>query len=232
MFDSCRPNTAVVSHRNTITQTGFFFLVNEERSNLTRTIFRLGGVSPSPQRITFDEYLRCICEFACLSEMELLKFFYEVYNDDSANGGTMGESDILKLGRELQSMQSAFSRNVGVATKKMASSRNVLSQQTLLTFEDFERLSRQHRVAFYPLFQMQRNVRIGSLGEEFWLEKTREKLDVERMLKYMTRNQGRQPDMDWKTKVLDIVFHHENSAIRVRRRARQLYEAQYRQFNK
>lgn len=79
----------------------------------------------------------------------------------------MGESDILKLGRELQSMQLAFSRNVGVSTKKMASTSNVVSQQTLLTFEDFERLSRQHRVAFYPLFQMQRNVRLGSLSEEY-----------------------------------------------------------------
>lgn len=213
-----------------ITHTTFFFLINEEKSNLTRTIFRLGNVSPSQQRLTFDEYMRCICEFASLSEMELLKFFYEVYNEDSANGGTMGEFDILKLGRELQGMQSAFSRNVGIATKKMASSRNVVSQQTLLTFEDFERLSRQHRVAFYPLFQMQRNVRQGSLGEEYWVEKTREKLDVERMLRYMARNQGRQPDVNWKTKILGIVFKRENSAIRVRRRAKQLYEAQYRQL--
>lgn len=50
------------------------------------------------------------------------------------------------------------------------------------------------------------------------------------MLKYMARSQGRQLDVDWKTKILDIVFKRENSAIRVHRRAKQLYEAQYQQL--
>lgn len=67
-------------------QTALFFLINEERRNLTRTIFRLGNVSSSQQRLTFNEYMCCVCEFASLREMELLRFFYEVYNEDSATG--------------------------------------------------------------------------------------------------------------------------------------------------
>ncbi|TYZ64356.1 hypothetical protein PybrP1_000268 [[Pythium] brassicae (nom. inval.)] len=175
---------------NAITQTSFFFLINEKQRSLTKTIFRLRKISPSQQRFSFDEYLGCVCAFASLSETELLRFFYEVYSEDSAaNGGSMGESDILKLGRELQAMDSAFSKNVGIATKKMASSRDLFTHQTLLTFQDFERLSRQHMVAFYPLFQLQRNVRAGTLGEPYWVEKTREKVEVELTLRYMARNQ-------------------------------------------
>lgn len=221
------------SCRNSITQAAFFFLINEEQSNLTKTIFRLRKIPSSQQRLTFDEYLGCVCAFASLSETELIRFFYEVYSEDSAtnSGGSMSESAILKLGRELQAMDSAFSRNVGVATKKMASSRDLLTQQqALLTFQDFERLSRQHRVAFYPLFQMQRNVRAGSLGEPYWVEKTREKLEVEVMVRYMTRNHGRQPLLDWKTKILDTIFWRESLATRVHRRAKELYEAQCRQL--
>lgn len=214
--------------RNSITQTAFFFLIQEEKRSLTKTIFRLASISPDSQRISFDEYLCCICSFASLTEGELLRFFYDVYTDESASGGAMGESEILKLGKELQAMQSAFPKNVGVATRKMASSRDVLTKQTLVTFDDFQRLSRLNSVAFYPLYQMQRNMRIGSLGEEYWIEKTREKVEVDRLLKYMVRNNGREIELDWKTRVIDFVFRRESLDARVRRRARALYDAQYR----
>lgn len=213
-----------------ITQAEFFFLIQEEQRDLTKTIFRFAKIPPSQPKLTFDEYLCCVCSFASLSEVELLKFFYQVYNESDAKGGAMGESDIVKLRRELQAMDSAFTKNVTIATKRMASNRDLLSQETLLTFQDFERLSRQNKVAFYPLFQMQRNVRIGSLGEAYWIEKTREKLEVEQMLAFMARHNGRQSDVDWKTKILDVVFHRETSAIRVRRRARLIYDAQRRQL--
>lgn len=188
---------------------------------------------PSHPRFSFDEYLGCVCAFASLSETELLRFFYDVYSEDSAaNRGSMDESDILKLGHELQAMDSAFAKNIGVATKKMASSRDLLTHQTLLKFQDFERLSRQHMVAFYPLFQIQRNVRAGTLGEPYWVEKTREKLEVDLLLRYMGRNHGQQPPLDWKTKLLDVVFHRESLAARVRRRAKELYAAESRHLTK
>uniref|UniRef100_K3WID9 Uncharacterized protein n=1 Tax=Globisporangium ultimum (strain ATCC 200006 / CBS 805.95 / DAOM BR144) TaxID=431595 RepID=K3WID9_GLOUD len=222
-------NDEDIESTNTITQTAFFYLIQEEKRSLTKTIFRLAHIPLSQPKLTFDEYLCCVCTFASFTEVELLKFFYEVYNEAGATGGTMGESDILKLGRELQDMNSAYAKNVTVLTKRMASN-DLVSQQMLLTFQDFEWLSRQNKVAFYPLFRMQRNVRMGNLGEAYWVEKTREKLEIQQMLAFMAHHNGKQPAVDWKTKVLDIVFHRETSAVRVRRRAKLMYDAQYRQL--
>lgn len=207
-------------------------MIGESRSQLTKTLFRLAKMPPSQQRLSFDEYLMVVCSFAAFSNPELLKFFFDTYTSEPSTGtaaGTMVENDIAKLGNEMQGLQSAFSNNIRLATKRMATNRDVVTAQTVLTFEDFERLSRQHMVAFFPLVQLQLNVRERTLGKHYWTQRMHENQAVQRLLVHMNRHHGLLPKLPWKDWFIRLVFNHETFIVRVRAQAKRIYAKQHRQ---
>jgi hypothetical protein len=188
-------------------------------------------MSPKAQRLTFDTYLHCVASFATFTEPELFQFFFQVYCDNAVGAGSiptthaMGESDLTKLGEDLQVLRTAFAGNVQIATGNAVA---VVNQGAVtegsLTFADFERFSRQHMVAFYPLLQIQRNVRqAGDLGEAFWIQKTGEKVHVQRLLAYMKSHHGLQPPLPLRDRIVRFVLQRPTSQTRVRALAKQLY---------
>lgn len=199
---------------------------------MTKTLFRLAKVPPTQQRLTFDEYLQVVCSFASFSNPELLRFFFYVYTSEPNSGtptGTMVENDIATLGMEMQSLQSAFRNNIRLATKRMATNRDVVTAQTLLTFEDFERLSRQHMVAFFPLVQLQLNVRERTLGKHYWSQRMHANQAVKRLLVHMNRHHGLLPRLPWKDWLLRLAFNHETFIVQARAQAKRIYAKQHRQ---
>ncbi|GLD94101.1 hypothetical protein PINS_up002712 [Pythium insidiosum] len=115
-------------------------------------------------RLSFDEFLRVVVTFASFTEREVLSFFFETYAWPMPLDRAellLSEHDLAMLSNDLQSVPSAFARNVQVATAKSTA---------LLTFTDFEQLARQHSLAFiFPLLQIQRNVwQTAALGVAFW----------------------------------------------------------------
>lgn len=233
----------LISHNNrdTITQSAFFFLIGEERHNLSRRLFRLAGLPLTQSRLSFDQYLTIIATFSTFTEAEVLKFFYDEYCAD-AESGAMLTSEIQSLGEELRAVNKGLSKNISVATKKMVSSRNVMAvavaaspasnQQQLdgmtpaeFSFADFEKLVKKNLTAFFPLIRMQRNVRRSTLGESFWVAKTREKKAVQDMLAHMKAHQGRVPELSIKDRLVCSIFRWETSGSRVRAIAKKIYAA-------
>lgn len=222
----------VYCYSHSITQQSFFYLIGEDCSQLTRALFRLAKMPLTQPRLSFDEYLLVVCSFASFSEPQVLKFFFDVYTSEPSNGtaaGTMVENDITKLGVEMQALQSAFSNNIKLATKRMATNRDVVTARTVLTFEDFERLSKQHMVAFFPLVQLQLNVRERTLGRSYWTQRMRENQAVQRLLVHMNRHHGLLPRLPWKDWLIRLVFNHETFIMRVRAQAKRIYAKQHRQ---
>lgn len=233
--------------RDAITQSAFFFLIGEERHNLSRRLFRLAGLPPTQSRMSFDQYLTIVATFATFTEAELLKFFYDVYCADTESG-VMLTSEIQSLGDELRAVNKGLAKNITVATKKMVSSRNVMAvavasspsanqQQQAgtfpaeFTFADFEKLVKKNLVAFFPLIRMQRNLRRATLGEAFWAAKTREKQAVQGMLAYMKEHQGRVPELSIKDRLVGSIFRWETSGSRVRTLAKKIYAVMNHQQN-
>lgn len=219
--------------RDTITQSAFFFLIDEERHNLSRRLFRIAGLPPTQSRFTFDQYLKIVCTFSTFSEPELLKFFFDVFAIDSQDGSIM-VSEIQNLGKELQDANKSTSKNIAIATKRMVSSRNVIevasaqhhhtqAADSVLTFADFERLVKKNLVAFYPLLLMQRNVRQATLGEAFWNAKTREKKAVHDILHFMAQHDGQMPELPWTDRLMTSLFRVETTGSRARAQAKNLY---------
>ncbi|ETM99843.1 hypothetical protein PPTG_18410 [Phytophthora nicotianae INRA-310] len=213
------------SHSDTVTIRGFFHLINDdkafERSQiLTKELLRLGNVTPSTGRVTFDQFLRVVCTFAAFSETELWRFFY-----DSFFAGGIATVNARKLGEVLQAAGNSYARNIEVAARHLGT--NTVSPLTglppTLTFDDFEELVRRNPVVFYPLVQLQRNVRSRSLGEKYWMRKVREQELIKPLLAYQQLNQGRLPRLKLKDRVVNIMFGGTTVMARARTLARRQY---------
>ncbi|KAJ0400474.1 hypothetical protein ATCC90586_003946 [Pythium insidiosum] len=188
---------------NTITLASFFFLINEEKRALTKSLLRLAQLS------------------------EVLAFFFEVYtasSDKRSNRKKMDDSDLQSLADDLKLLQTAFARNVQVAASR--STRDLQAQRSQLTFADFERLSRQHSVAFFPLLQIQRNVRrTAGLGEGFWRAKAVDRTELERLLAFMNAHHGFQPPLGLRDWFCRTVLRRETATTRRRALAQRIYLA-------
>ncbi|GLD94097.1 hypothetical protein PINS_up002708 [Pythium insidiosum] len=213
---------------NSITLASFFFLIHEEKRALTKSLLQLASSSPSRNatRLSFDEFLRIVVTFASFSEQQVLAFFFEVYSVAAAAAKnqnaktTMTDSELESLANDLQVLQTAFARNVQVATAKSTAK---------MAFADFERLARQHSVAFlFPLLQIQRHVRqTAGLGEAFWRAKTREREALERLLVFMESHHGALPPLSLREWLSGALWWGQRATATTRRRAlaRRIYAA-------
>ena len=107
---------------------------------------------------------------------------------------------MFKLGEDLQILRTAFAGNINVATTRMATARNLNEAAGILTVADFEKFSRQHMVAFFPLIRIRQHVREGTLGEKYWQSRGRLREKMKYLHSYMAMHEGRQPRlpmMDW-----------------------------------
>ncbi|KAG7386011.1 hypothetical protein PHYPSEUDO_000866 [Phytophthora pseudosyringae] len=175
------------SHSDTVTIRGFFHLINDdkafERSQiLTKGLLRLANVTTSVARVTFDQFLRVVCTFAAFSETQLWRFFY-----DSYFAGGINTVNARRLGEVLQAAGGSYAHNIEVAARHFAA--NAISPLTglpsSLTFDEFQELVRRNPVVFFPLVQLQRNVRARTLGEKYWERKVREQELVPPLVAYL-----------------------------------------------
>ncbi|KAH7488213.1 hypothetical protein KRP22_009147 [Phytophthora ramorum] len=190
------------SHSDTVTVRGFFHLINDdkafERSHiLTKELLRLGNVTTATARVTFDQYLLVVCTFAAFSETQLWRFIYDAFF-----AGGVDTVNARRLGEILQAAGGSYAHNIGVAARHFQA--NAISPLTglpsTLTFEDFQELVRRNPVVFFPLVQIQRNVRERTLGEKYWERKVQEQQLVPPLLAYLNLHHGELPRMslkDW-----------------------------------
>ncbi|DAZ98436.1 TPA: hypothetical protein N0F65_001137 [Lagenidium giganteum] len=217
-------NDQDVDHSGLITQAEFFHLVRETRRPLTKLIFRLAHVPAAKTRITFDEYVSCACQFAALSDTELLRFLFDSYNASSGGAG-LTEKDIGKLAQDFQSMDASYANNITVATQRMVQSRDQMARDGVLPFEDFERMVRANKLAFMPFLQLQRNVRQGTLGEAFWVEKLRCQVILDRLLLFMRKHHGQLPPLPWRDSLARFFLTRETANTKLFALARTMYDS-------
>ncbi|TMW56101.1 hypothetical protein Poli38472_008749 [Pythium oligandrum] len=222
-------------HTDSITLTSFFFLIREEQRVLTKALLRLAvkpGQNPPSRRLTFDEYLRCIVTFSSFTEGQVFRFFFQIYTDltkqrrASATVSTVGEDELFQFSQDLQVLNVAFARNIKVATSHRARSPSSASSSMMenWTFADFERFTRQHRVAFYPLIRIQYNVRhTGGHNNRYWVQRAREREAALQLVEYMKRNHGLLPSVPWQDRIANAVLHRPTTTTRVHERAKKLY---------
>lgn len=209
-------------HSGEITQAEFFYIIREERRPLTVGILAFAGVPEDIKYLSFDQYLMCIVSFATLTKPELFQYIFDLYDSDKS--GSLDEKEFAKMNRELQSPQFSFPKNVDMAIRSLEGrdSRGVrcTNLDGLVDFNQFLMFARNFPVAFFPILNMQKNVRDATLGEDFWSRVVSRKLKAQELLTYMRRNNGAMPDLTFKERL--STFFSNDVAI-IRRRASELY---------
>ncbi|KAJ0400476.1 hypothetical protein ATCC90586_003948 [Pythium insidiosum] len=215
-------------HSGEITQAEFFFIINEDDRPLTRGLLRLGNVQPDQKFLSFDEYLLCVASFASLTPPELYQFVFDLYDDDKS--GSLDEHEFAKMSKELQSKQFSFPKNVANAIRMMeglepsaALRDRGFTGDGLVDLPEFMRFARLFPVAFFPILNVQRNVRIASLGERRWSNLVARKLKIQSLVSHMRRHYGATPELTWRERLWSLISDDE---MEIRKRAAEIYASQ------
>ncbi|KAE9031418.1 hypothetical protein PR003_g12427 [Phytophthora rubi] len=208
-------------HSGEITQAEFFFMINEERRPLTLGIFKFADVPESQKFLSFDQYLLCVVSFAVLTKPELYQFVFDLYDADQS--GALDEREVTKMSLELQSKQFHFPANVTAAINMLQGKEGraaLTPDDGLVDLGEFMKFAKSFPVAFYPIMNMQKNVRESTLGESYWSRITANKLRVQELVSYMRRHHGAIPQLSFRESVVSI-FSRE--IFNNRKRAGELY---------
>ncbi|EGZ30275.1 hypothetical protein PHYSODRAFT_475240 [Phytophthora sojae] len=208
-------------HSGEITQAEFFFMINEERRPLTLGIFKFADVPESQKFLSFDQYLLCVVSFAVLTKPELYQYVFDLYDADQS--GALDEREVTKMSLELQSKQFHFPANVTAAINMLQGKEGraaLTPDDGLVDLGEFMKFAKSFPVAFYPIMNMQKNVRESTLGESYWSRITANKLRVQELVSYMRRHHGAIPQLTFRESVASI-FSRE--IFNIRKRAGELY---------
>ncbi|KAF1773160.1 EF-hand domain pair [Phytophthora cactorum] len=182
----------------------------EERRPLTLGILQFADVPKSRKFLTFDQYLLCVVNFAVLTKPELYQFVFDLYDDDKS--GALDEQQTIPFPSKCFDGYQASRGQRGRAA--------FAPDDGLIDLGEFMKFAKNFPVAFYPIMNMQKNVRASTLGESRWSRITANKLKVQELVSYMRRHQGAIPQLTFLESVANIF---SSEIFQIRKRAGELY---------
>ncbi|KAG7386013.1 hypothetical protein PHYPSEUDO_000868 [Phytophthora pseudosyringae] len=218
-----------------ITTGEFFKMSREHPRQLTKGLFEAVGLARDIKRLCFDDFVISVATIATWSKGELLHYAFKQFDVDES--GLMDSRELRAFCEGLKNDSSFyFAKNVNTAREKLvARDRKNLNNQgsakqlqisndiednTLVDLEDLVKGSTEFQVAFYPLMQLQQNVRACALGEQFWAGVTTRRQHVEAIVQYMGLHKGKLPPTSITTRVMALIpFSQANTKVLVHKLA-------------
>ncbi|KAL4128250.1 hypothetical protein PRIC2_007242 [Phytophthora ramorum] len=194
----------------------FFTMLHEQPRQLTNGLFEAVGLAREIRRLRFDDFVLCVATIATWSKSELIHYAFKQFDVDKS--GLMDGRELRAFCEGLKNDSSFyFAKNVNTAREKLAlRDRKQLNNQvssgqlqidtnfednTLVDIEDLAKGSTEFQVAFYPLMQLQQNVRACALGEKFWSRVAQRRQDVDVVVQYMGLHKGKLPPTSLVTRI-------------------------------
>ncbi|KAE8899625.1 hypothetical protein PF005_g13972 [Phytophthora fragariae] len=170
---------------------------------------------------------------ATWSKSELLHYAFKQFDVDES--GVMDGRELRAFCEGLKNDSSSslyFAKNVNTAREKIAArEQNHLTRgfsgqldidaNTVVDLGDLAKGSTEFQIAFYPLLQLQQNVRACALGERFWAEVAQRRQEVEVIVHYMRLNSGKLPSFSIMKRIVAyfMPFSHANAQLVARKLA-------------
>ncbi|KAJ8574962.1 hypothetical protein ON010_g4248 [Phytophthora cinnamomi] len=188
-----------------ITTGEFFSMIHEQPRQLTTGLFEEVGLARNIKRLRFDDFVLCVATVATWSKTELLHYAFKQFDVDES--GVMDGRELRAFCEGLKNDSNIslyFTKNVNTAREKIAAreqnhlTRGVpgqldLDANTVVDLQDLAKGTTEFQIAFYPLLQLQQNVRACSLGEGFWAGVAQRRQEVEVIVHYMRVHSGKLP---------------------------------------
>ncbi|OWZ23549.1 hypothetical protein PHMEG_0001575 [Phytophthora megakarya] len=195
-------------------------MLHEQPRQLTNGLFEAVGLAHDIKRLYFDDFVLCVATVATWSKGELLRYAFRQFDVDDS--GAMDGRELRAFCEGLKNDSSFyFAKNVNIACEKITSrdmndhnsqgsakqfqTAAEIEADALVDLEDLIKGSTEFQVAFYPLIQLQQNVRACSLGETFWGAVMERRQHVELVVKYMRRHKGMLPPISSITRVMALI---------------------------
>ena len=121
---------------------------------------------------------------------------------------------------DLQSKQFNFPKNVQTAIK-MLGGKDTIKNDGVVDLGDFMNFSRSFPVAFYPIMNVQKNVREQTLGHRYWARIVARRMKIDVLVSYMRRNFGALPLLTWQDHWWSLLPWNDLDFIR--KRASEIY---------
>ncbi|KAE9031413.1 hypothetical protein PR001_g11022 [Phytophthora rubi] len=215
-----------------ITTGEFFTLLHEQPRQLTKGLFEEVGLARDIKRLHFDDFVLCVATVATWSKSELLHYAFKQFDvDDSgvmdsrelrafceglkndssfyfAKNVNIAREKLAARDRKQQNQDSSrhlnqtSSRQLNKGPSGQIQIDNNGEEKTLVDLEDLVKGSTEFQVAFYPLMQLQQNVRACALGEDFWARATVRRQHVEVVVNYMGLHSGKLPPISFVTRIV------------------------------
>jgi Ca2+-binding EF-hand superfamily protein len=211
-----------------ITTAEFFSMIHEQPRQLTKGLFEEVGLAREPRRLRFDEFVICVATIATWSKSELLHYAFKQFDVDES--GVMDGRELRAFCEGLKNDSSFyFAKNVTIAREKLVlRDRNNHPQSdangeplfdidanTLVDLEDLAKGSSEFQVAFYPLVQLQQNVRSCALGEEFWAKVAQRRHEVGCIVHYMRCHKGKLPSFSIGSRIIAYLMPFSEANARL-----------------
>ncbi|KAG7382295.1 Sphingosine kinase 2, partial [Phytophthora boehmeriae] len=148
----------------TIDRTEFYASIDEKHSEFGDAIFALIDEDSSGV-LDFSEYVEALGKFCLLSKEDMLKFCFNVFDNDK-NGTIEGE--------ELTHLVEILHQDDQTSNMKQALRTFDFNGDGKIDFSEFKQLNTQFPSLLYPAFRIQQNMRIFTLGEKWWERKIQE----------------------------------------------------------
>ncbi|KAG1694319.1 hypothetical protein DVH05_021671 [Phytophthora capsici] len=148
----------------TIDRSEFYASIDEKHTELGDAIFALIDEDNSGV-LDFSEYVEALGKFCLLNKEDMLKFCFNVFDDDK--NGTIEGEELTKLLEILH--DDAQTSNMKHALKTFD-----FNGDGKIDFAEFKQLNTQFPSLLYPAFRIQQNMKIFTLGEKWWERKIEE----------------------------------------------------------
>nr|KAE8927889.1 hypothetical protein PF009_g21954 [Phytophthora fragariae] len=142
----------------------FYTSIDEKHSEFGDAIFALIDEDNSGV-LDFSEYVEALGKFCLLNKEDMLKFCFNVFDDDK-NGTIEGE--------ELTHLLEILHADEQTSNMKHALKTFDFNGDGKIDFVEFKQLNTQFPSLLYPAFRIQQNMKIFTLGEKWWERKIEE----------------------------------------------------------
>lgn len=149
----------------TINRAEFYKSIDEKDSDFGDAIFALIDEDNSGE-LDFSEYVDALAKFCLLSKEDMLKFCFNIFDADK--NGTIEGPELTHL------MEMLHGEDGQTSNMKQALKSFDFNGDGKIDFHEFTQLHAQFPSLLYPVFRIQQNMRLYTMGETWWKKKIEE----------------------------------------------------------
>lgn len=138
----------------------FFRLLDYPRSPLTDAIPGFMETR-SEVYLTFGEFVDVVCSFACMEQMELIKFVWYIL--DPRKVGTI-EKHVIKV-----FLFRIWHNKPYTAVPQALTFLQTIDEDGVYNYRELELLRTRYPLVFYPVYQLQQHIIHRTLGASWWM---------------------------------------------------------------